>query len=400
MAERKNIVICMDGTGNTGGVARGTNVWRIYNAVDRYHKKQEQITYYDDGVGTDSIRLLRIIGGAFGVGLQRKICDAYGFLVMNYEEGDRIFVFGFSRGAFTVRSLAGMICRCGLLEKEHFLSAGRHKRQRMVKRVLRAYRNERTIKGSEGGGELNAQKRRLHLEIDDLPLRWVRVHFVGVWDTVDAVGGTLGGLSAWDALWRRVFKRRWWGFHDNDLHPDIRYAYQALALDDERRTYSPKVWTPPNNGLIDRRLRAGTPDEQVVEQVWFAGSHADVGGGYPKDSLSLVPLYWMMCRARDCKLELLQSKWDSYREAADPHGRMHDSRTGLGILYRYGRRSLVGGSRKCSPECVSHVPAIHESVFERIARGTDYYAPKVIPDFGYVVVLNDIRFDQRKKPRT
>ena len=376
----KNIIICMDGTGNRGGVARGTNVWRIYNSVDRYHPNRMQITYYDDGVGTDSVRLLRLIGGAFGVGLQRKICDAYEFFVMNYEKGDRIFLFGFSRGAFSARSLAGMICRCGLLKRKHFLSAGRHERDRMVKRILGAYRSEMEIKGSEGGGKSNAQKRRFHLGIDDLPLRWVQVHFIGVWDTVDAVGGTLGGLTAWDWLWRRVFKKRWWGFHDNDPHSDIQYAYQALALDDERKTYSPKVWTRPNNALIDPPRGAQRP-EQVIEQVWFAGVHSDVGGGYPKDSLSLVPLHWMMCRARKCGLKFLQSKWNRYQESADAYGRMHESRTGLGMFYRYGRRA---------PACAPHAPAIHESVFKRIMRGTDYYAPKVIPDCRYVVALGDL----------
>ena len=380
----KNIVICMDGTGNRGGVSRGTNVWRIYNAVDRYHANRcEQITYYDDGVGTDNIRVLRYIGGAFGVGLERKIRDAYGFLVMNYEEGDRIFLFGFSRGAFAVRSLAGMNCRCGLLEREAFLSAGRIERDRMVKRILSAYRSEMDLEASEGGGILQAQERRFHLGIDDLPLRWVQVHFIGVWDTVDAVGGTFGGLSAWDWLWRQLFKRSWWGFHDNLPHPDIRNAYQALALDDERKTYSPKIWPLPNNALIDPPGGARRP-EQTIEQVWFAGVHSDVGGGYPKDSLSLVPLHWMMCRARECGLEFLDSKWNSYRESADPHGRMHDSRTGLGMFYRYGRRT---------PEFARLVPAIHESVFERIMRGTEYYAPKVIPDGRYVVVLSDFRHD-------
>ena len=114
----KNIVICSDGTGNRGGKTHGTNVWRIFNAVDRYHPDIKQITYYDDGVGTDDILWLRLLGGAFGYGISRNIRQAYGFLAMNYEEGDRVFLFGFSRGAFTVRSLAGMICRCGLLTRE------------------------------------------------------------------------------------------------------------------------------------------------------------------------------------------------------------------------------------------------------------------------------------------
>ena len=107
-----------------------------------------------------------------------------------------------------------------------------------------------------------------------------------------------------------------------------------------------------------------------------------MGGGYPKDALALVPLFWMMCRARDCGLEFLRRKWGEYREDADPHGRMYDSRTGLSVLYRYGRRELLRPPGDDDP-------AIHESVFERIRRGTDYYAPKIIKDDRYIVVLND-----------
>ena len=267
----KNIVICMDGTGNRGGKTRGTNVWRIYNAVDRFRSDPKQITYYDDGVGTDSIRFLRFIGGAFGIGLERKICDAYGFLVMNYDEGDAVFLFGFSRGAFTVRSLAGMVCRCGLLDRDAFLDAGRKERRNIVKRILKAYKSEKEVKGAEGGGRYDAQRRRWCLGIDDLPLRWLPIHFVGVWDTVDAVGGLLGLWSGWDWIWRLVFERRWWGFHDNDPHPDIQHAYQALALDDERKTYRPKLWNRPNNAFFRSIAGASNGIRRVTAENRLSG---------------------------------------------------------------------------------------------------------------------------------
>ena len=158
------------------------------------------------------------------------------------------------------------------------------------------------------------------------------VHFVGVWDTVDAVGGTLGSLSVLDWIWRKLRGKRWWGFHDLNPHRGIRHAYQALALDDEHLTFRPKVWDRPNTRLVgtgkrraDNTHKASYAGQQVVEQVWFAGAHSNVGGGNPKDSLSLVPLLWMMRRASDCGLRFVESRWAEYREAADPHGRLYNS---------------------------------------------------------------------------
>ena len=387
----KNIVICMDGTGNRGGKTRGTNVWRIFNSVDRNHGVVEQITYYDDGIGSDGFRPVRLAAGAFGWGLSRKIRDAYAFLVETYEKGDRIYLFGFSRGAFAARSLAGMICRCGLLEREPFTTAPRRSRDRTVRRVLAAYRSEKLVPQSEDEDVPPPERIRHCLGIGDLPLRRVGIHFIGVWDTVDAVGGTLGGLSALDWLWRKLFRKRWWGFHDLDPHPDICSVFQALALDDERRTFHPKVWNRPNARLPgiagaqagsepEDSATTGGESKQIVQQVWFAGAHANVGGGYPKDALSLVPLLWMMSRARDRGLCFLESKWAAFGEAADPHGRLYDSRAGFAALYRYGRREV---------HCHAQDPAVHASVVERIRRGTDRYAPKALGKKGFVLVPAD-----------
>ena len=377
----KNIVVCSDGTGNSGGKRRGTNVWRIFNAVDRHHNSDcEQITYYDDGVGTHNLRLLRLFSGAFGWGLSRNICEAYEFLALNHEEGDKVFLFGFSRGAFTVRSLAGMICRCGLLERGALVAAERRERRRAVKKVLCAYRKENEVHNGE-----DVKKFRESLGIGGRLPRSVEIHFIGVWDTVDAVGMPFDELKVWldDRIWRRLFKRRLWGFHDRNLHPAVRHARQALALDDERKTFHPLLWKDPNTDPNDEAppVAANESDpspaagdggahdgNRSVKQVWFAGVHSNVGGGYPKDSLSLVPLLWMMRQADACGLRFLKRKWDEYREGADPHGRLYDSRTGWGMFYRYARRN---------PYAVAP-PAVHESVFERIGRPTGYYAPKVL----------------------
>ena len=388
----KNIVICSDGTGNRGGKTRGTNVWRIFNAVDRYSEDCEQITYYDDGVGTDNVRLMRLFSGAFGWGLSRKIREAYEFLALNYEEGDKVFLFGFSRGAFTVRSLAGMICRCGLLKRNALVSLGRRKRKCAVNRILKAYRSEKKICKADDSEISKIEQIRNGLGIGDLCLRSVKIHFVGVWDTVDAIAGPLSKLKVVDWIYRHLLERRKWGFHDQIPHRDICNAYQALALDDERKTFHPNVWALPNNALeeaagvkvagtmtdckVYKSSRMGNDKEQVIEQVWFAGAHSNVGGGYPKDSLSLVPLLWMMYRADACELRFLESKWQEYREAADPHGRLYDSRTGLGAFYRYAPRNLYEFYDRTKNG--EFLPVIHKSVSERIERATDYYAPKNI----------------------
>ena len=350
-------------------------VWRIFNAVDRSSTQPEQITYYDDGVGTDNLRLLRLLGGAFGWGLKRNIREAYEFLAMTYEPDDKIFLFGFSRGAFTMRSLAGLICRCGLLTRHALIGASRRARMRMVHRVIDAYRREVSVTADDSHPThpTHPTPLRRTLRIDDMDLQTVPIHFVGVWDTVDAIGVPFDELKAVDDLYRFAFKKRLWKFHDHIPHHGIHYAYQALALDDERRTFHPDVWHVPNT-TEDPSV---APD-QVVEQVWFAGVHSNVGGGYPKDSLALVPLLWMMTKARRCGLHFLNSKWQEYREAADAHGRMYDSRTGFGMFYRYAPRKPY--------EDTAVVPAIHKSVLQRRERATDYYAPKVLRNGQWSVV--------------
>ena len=422
----KNIVICSDGTGNRGGKTRGTNVWRIFNAVDRHNVMDsnnnpiEQITYYDDGVGTDDLFWLKLLGGAFGWGLSRNIRSAYAFLAMNYERGDRIFLFGFSRGAYTVRSLAGMIGRCGLIKREAVINAGRQ-RKKVLRRILNAYRSAKTVDNTskETTETEKAKCVRKALKIHDLCFHEgpIPIHFIGVWDTVDAVGVPFDEIKLVDTIWRRVFKRRRWGFHDRKLGRDVHYAYQALALDDERKTFHPLIWEHPNDcpgakvntdcaaeGVADR------PKEQIIEQVWFAGVHSNVGGGYPKDSMSLVSLDWMMGKAEACGLKFADRERNEYQRAADVHGRLYDSRAGLGAFYRYAPRNLYERPENPLPDnekflkVLLHTlgrlfkrkkmellpkPAIHGSVFERIQRGTDYYAPKVIQKDRYMVTWTD-----------
>lgn len=437
----KNIILCSDGTGNSGGKTRGTNVWRIFNAIERHRKDVPQITYYDDGVGTENLRWVRLASGAFGWGISRNLQQLYSFLIMNYVEGDNVFLFGFSRGAFTVRSLAGMVCRCGLFDREWFLDLSFEKRDRALRRVRMAYRSAAVVPSvkDEENPDQKVQRVRKALNLNDLKFRnkHVPIHFLGVWDTVDAVGVPFDEIKVVDWLSRRLFKHRLWGFHDRTLSKHVHHAYQALALDDERRTFHPNIWSEPNT-LDEPPAEPGAESraggcEMTRQQVWFVGAHSNVGGGYPKDSLSLVSLDWMMGKAAAHGLVFIDGRRREFQYTMDAHGRMYDSRTGFGIFYRYAARNIyeqpadplpddarfldvlhytfrkfVRYATRCFLEGLSDPganggggllekmrrrlnayvrplepvkmpkPLIHVSVRDRIARGTDHYAPKVI----------------------
>ena len=390
----KNIVLCSDGTGNSAGKFRGTNVRRIYEAIDRSEPRRRaaksakadeaeapprQIAYYDDGVGTGGSRLLRTLGGAFGWGLKRNMKDLYTFLVRNYEPDDRIYLFGFSRGAYTVRAVVGMVESAGLLST-HDRDGNPYLESQLNEGVDAAYR---VFRGSFGETRLLQLLRLLRLKqpgkareklktfalaipasdpgipADEKPCVY---SFVGVWDTVDAVGLPSDELA-------QVLDRVFWRFRFNDLVLCDRVAKgcQAIAIDDARHTFHPVLWDERDEAEADK------PEKRRVEQVWFAGMHADVGGGYPEESLSLVSLNWMMDRAAKQDLRFDKELLAEYRTGADPHGLMHNSRSGLASFYRYKPRYA---------EQLAHAETqglktllVHDSVLRRVHDGRVAYAP-------------------------
>ncbi len=392
----RNLFLFSDGTGNAGGKTRGTNVYRLYNAVDRNSTDPVQLAFYDDGVGTSDNALYRALGGAFGVGLSRNIRELYEWLVLNYREGDRIFLFGFSRGAFTVRCVAGLVRRCGILKRKNYLDLPVEARMRRLRQIVRSYRAVSEIGFEELRG--NADEFQL-----------VRIAFVGVWDTVDAVGMPVDELRPIiDMLSKLLVRRRAYGFDDRELC-GVEHARQALAIDDERRTFHPNVWyrNPAKN---DREAVADVPtaptDASKIRQVWFAGAHSNVGGGYPKDHLAQVTLDWMMGEIEQIERDEAQSgsdpfrvKWkqgarEGFQSEADAYGRHYDPRTGLAVYYRYSPRRLawfytgeydfwarrIGFWRKRA-DLPRRGIEIHTSVFRRILRGTQGYAPLLLlPD--------------------
>ncbi|MCC2641673.1 MAG: hypothetical protein K0S45_2086 [Nitrospira sp.] len=367
----KNIVICSDGTGNSAIKGRGTNVFKAFESIDlNGHRTQPELTpqvaLYDDGVGTENFKPLKIFAGATGYGLSRNVKQLYKELVRIYDPGDRIFLFGFSRGAFTVRTLVGLIAACGMLDRSKWPTAGElESAVNMTYRVYRKSYRTALAKLFVGEPDTSAIKRfrSEHCYPCDVP-----ISFMGLWDTVDAVGLPfhLGDFI------NLVFYR--FKFRDHKLSKLVKHACHALAIDDERHSFHPLLW------------HEGDGDAGRIEQVWFAGAHSNVGGGYPKQGMSLVALEWMLRKAEHNGregdgLRLLRSDRALYYDHANVDDKLYDPRSGLGVFYRWKLRDIAGICR------MHHVtPAIHLSVLERIAHGTDDYAPGNVPGRANVVI--------------
>ena len=265
----KRLICCLDGTWNrpdqSGNPTNVTELMRALRPTDA--AGHPQVVFYDKGVGTGG-PVDRLLGGMFGKGLDEQIRNAYRFLVHNYAPGDEIYLFGFSRGAFSARSLGGLIGESGLLTDERTLT---------TQAVWQAYQRPR---GQRGRPEALAAIRR-HTHPD------VHVRALGVWDTVGALGIPDNLLT-----WRLRRRHR---FHDVGLGAHIDRAFHALAIDERRGPFSPTLWRGDDrarHALAD----AGMADARIVEQCWFAGVHSDVGGGYERNDLSRLPLAWMIQR--------------------------------------------------------------------------------------------------------
>lgn len=373
----KIIVICSDGTGNTAFKGRGTNVFKLFEAVDVHRKDVKQLAIYDDGVGTQSIKWLRMISGAIGLGLSRNVRKLYTELAHVYNPGDKIFLFGFSRGAFTVRTLAGMIHACGILD--HAVTDDGELRSR-ARKAYRAYRCsykawlERLLclvgqflpyysdccrtKSTAVIREKYALKNNDFLPDKDGRKVIPPIEFIGVWDTVAAMGFPVAWMS--DVI-NLVFYR--FKFGNTELCGNIKRACHALSIDDERQTFHPTLW---DEGDKDRQDR--------IEQVWFSGVHANVGGGYPKQGMSLMALDWMMDKAGEYDLKFIEPDRTSYHEHRNITDKLYDSRAGFAAFYRYGPRNI---GKLCKEYHVD--PMVHISTFYRIAQGTEGYSPGNLP---------------------
>jgi uncharacterized protein (DUF2235 family) len=272
----KKIAFCYDGTWShpksKDGVSNtDTNVYKLYKAL---LTTATQSPRYDDGVGTDTSVVQHFLGGDFGEGLFSKIREGYTKIAHDYQDGDAIYLFGFSRGAYTARSISGMLSACGLPA---------NLTDDAIDESFNTYRM------APGSPERAAAKANLAAKYGNRP---VTIQMIGVWDTVGSLGipSLIGGV---DPLR--------YGFLDTKLSAQVKSAYQAIAIDERRLSFPPTLW--------DGEPAPG----QTVEQMWFTGCHSSVGGGCPDSGLSDITLKWMLGKCKDQGLEISPDVLSKYQ---------------------------------------------------------------------------------------
>ncbi|MGN6134342.1 MAG: DUF2235 domain-containing protein [Aureliella sp.] len=351
----KNIVICCDGTSNDV-TCESTNVLRLFRCLER---SDRQVICYDAGVGTlaDPTQLTwlgklisRKLDGAIGHSVRENVCKAYQFLARTYQPGDRIYLFGFSRGAYTVRALAGMLHFLGLVYPEQAeldrlgwaVFADDHQDLPISQRFESGRRYKKSFSRKQS----------------------VRIHFVGVWDTVSSFG------------W--VWQLRTVPYTANN--PSIDHVRHAVAIDEHRAAFQPNLFRPGD-----------ASQHRSFQQLWFAGAHGDVGGGYPdkENGLAKVSLEWMIdqAAAEGCRFDSAQVDRFLGRtgelSSPDPLAPLHESTVGLWRLLEFVPRrqwdhfSQPEGMRWFGPNLYARrrIPAgaeLHASVYERLARDSNY----------------------------
>lgn len=266
----KRIIVYADGTWNTpanidNNKVSPTNVFKMFRDTDISTNTNEvqQLAYYIEGVGT-GLGNDKIYGGLYGDGIEENIMEGYRFIVEHYEAGDEIFLIGFSRGAYTVRSIAGLIKNCGILKKQY------------NQKVFRAFEIYKSRKPNDRPSSEESKAFRQSFSHETLT---TKIKFIGVWDTV-------GSLGVPFKLFRR--KNRKHRFHDVQLSEIVENAHHAISIDEKRVFFRPTLW---------RKQDKESVHQQVLEQVWFNGVHSDVGGGYSEGELCHISLDYIINRA-------------------------------------------------------------------------------------------------------
>ena len=322
-------VVIIDGTLSRLVEGEETNAGLLYKLVSELLPRTDLVLTYHPGIQGSGFR--KWINIAAGVGINLTISSGYSALSRAYAPGDKILLFGFSRGAYAVRSLAGMIGRIGLLKAEHMSN-------RRVQRAFRHYENGRNAPKA-------AAFSRAYCHED------IKIDMVGVWDTIKALGLPYPILTRFVPMATE--------FHDHSLGPSIKNAFQALALDETRNAYKPILW------------RYGKDWHGHVQQLWFPGTHSDIGGfieGFqPARPLSNIPLNWMLENAVNCGLPL-PDNWQT-RFPTDPAAKMVSAYDGLSKLF------IFRSPRKA---CDTPFDGLHVSVEERQTAVTDYQPKAMI----------------------
>lgn len=285
----KRLVICCDGTWER--IYRGalTNVALSARSIaPRDARGQAQIVYYSTGVGA-SLGGLSIWDGMTGADLDQHLLDAYLFLNFNYEPGDQIYLFGFSRGAYTVRSLAGLLRKCGVLRRVHVNQAGA---------ALQLYRDREVSADSSIAAHFRYAHAIAWPRIGETAMKFgappadLRIRYLGVWDTV-------GALGIPRVLPFAVGLNKQYQFHDTALSRAIEFARHGVAIDERRAAFAPTLWTN-----LHKLNAPGAPPRAM--QLWFPGDHGGVGGGGRAQGLSNCSLLWVLEGGEQAGLALLR----------------------------------------------------------------------------------------------
>lgn len=354
----KNIVLCCDGTCNEYG-RRITNVLKLYSILPK--STSDQIAWYDPGVGTFALpaaltsiaqHTTKLLGMAFGLGITDNIADAYRYLMNTYRDGDKVFIFGFSRGAYTARAVAAMLRKVGLLE---------YRNENLIPYAIRMFYYERDHKIYAGF------RRRFS--------RRCNIHFLGLWDTVKSIGWIYNPLTLQFTMRNNI----------------VKVVRHAVAIDERRCFYRQNLWGKPFK-------------DQDVKQVWFAGSHSDVGGAYEESEsgLSQITLEWMVQEALKEGLLIDEDRYHTVvpdetiiddgvcsHTPPDHKGKLHESLRGLWWIPEYmpklyadrhdehkRKLKIPGGKRRH----IKDGAVIHQSVKSRMNEQTCKYNPENLPD--------------------
>jgi len=357
---KRRLIICLDGTWNepeeksenNDDKEEPTNVLKIVRGVQPVDENGiSQISYYHTGVGTGGF-FDKIFGGMLGTGLSNNIKETYRFIANNHVDGDEIFLFGFSRGAYSARVLAGLIGTVGLLSKEHMA---------YLPEIYDYYR-------TPPGKRKNSPGAKLLKSLHPTPRIDVPIEFIGVWDTVGALGAPTPLLKKITNLYI--------GFHDAKLGKSVRNAFHALGVSERRRSFKPNLWTGEE------------AQDQVVEQVWFPGVHSNIGGSYASTVLSNVSLKWMVDKARQCGLSfnniLMEDLEEKMSKEHISKARIENSFT---WLYQFLRLFGVSpynreiGSDQIGDE--RDLAGINETVHEQAvaAIGESFYVTKSVQEW-------------------
>ncbi len=327
----KNIVIFSDGTGQEGGENINSNIYKIFNMVE--DRTDQQIAFYDSGVGSG---WYEIFGKMFGFGLSKNIQECYRFIFDNFQSGDQIYLFGFSRGATTVRSLSGFIHLFGILPNS---------RPELIEEAYKIYKIKNEKKREKKANEF----------IDLHRTMWTKIKFLGCFDTVAALGTPWKGVNAILSTIPLFLHK----FHNLKLSDSVEHARHALSLDENRKPFLPTLWDPLPNNL---------QNQERIKQIWFSGVHTDIGGGYAEHGLSDITLNWMIKEAKDKGL-LIYSKNNVEKNIRENvEDTMHDE-------YK-GKFKLTGKAYRSWDHDKYGPPHVHPTAYQRTKNRQNENLPK------------------------